>query len=326
MARFYDRLMHNNSGILGDVDAVIVADNVAQYLHEQNPKILGADNWKDYPSIMMPFNRMFIEFRNPFRNKLHPQTNVGCYIEVAPEVDELYVSEYAHAFGFPDPELVINKFELNDTRQIVLLDLYCSYRKKWTGAEFATLMRVDINGNFIKGFWPNVIHNDSTFRWNIENLISTHPEISGELDDPVLSLLTVYGYPFVSIAMMAIALMNAKNTKLIDNPPPAKLSKRHEKKYGVPLVTYKTLKVNPIGKVNANDYDDNNSGGDSIPKSLHIARGHFKDFRKGKGLFGIHQDIFWWDAHVRGNAKAGVTIKDYDVQAPEGDDDDQPSD
>lgn len=116
--------------------------------------------------------------------------------------------------------------------------------------------------------------------------------------------------------LMTLQFLNAKNTELIDNPPPAKLSKRHEKKYGVPLVTYKTLKVNPIRKVNANDYDDD-SDGESIPKSLHIARGHFKDYRNGPGLFGKYRDIFWWDAHVRGSAKQGVVVKDYDVQAPD---------
>ena len=117
-------------------------------------------------------------------------------------------------------------------------------------------------------------------------------------------------------ALKTIEFLNAKNTELIDNPPPAKLSKHHEKKYGVPLVTYKTLKVNSINKVNANEYDDD-SDGDSIPKSLHIVRGNFADYRNGPGLFGKHQDIFWRPAHVRGSAKQGVVVKDYDVQAPE---------
>lgn len=123
--------------------------------------------------------------------------------------------------------------------------------------------------------------------------------------------------PVLYATLMTLQFLNTRNTVLIDNQPPAKLSKRHEKKYGVPLVTYKTLKVLPMRKVNQNDYDPATDGDTSIPRSLHIARGHFKDYRNGPGLFGKYQDIFWWDAHVRGSAETGVVVKDYDVQAPE---------
>jgi len=46
---------------------------------------------------------------------------------------------------------------------------------------------------------------------------------------------------------------------------------------------------------------------------LHITRGHFKDYRDGKGLFGKYQGLFWWDQHVRGDPDNGVVLKDYHV-------------
>jgi hypothetical protein len=105
--------------------------------------------------------------------------------------------------------------------------------------------------------------------------------------------------------------MNVKNSVLIDNPPPAKLSKRHEKKYGVPLVTDKILKVTPMNKVNANDYDSDD--GDSIDKALHIVRGHFATYTAEQPMFGKYVGTFWKEAHLRGNAEKGVVVKDYEV-------------
>lgn len=115
---------------------------------------------------------------------------------------------------------------------------------------------------------------------------------------------------------MALSFLNTKYVETIDNPPPPKLSKKHERHYGRPLVTYKTIKVNPMSKRYADTGDDEPSEG-GIPSRLHICRGHFKDFRHGAGLFGKYRDIFWWDQHLRGDVHEGVVVNDYEVQAPQ---------
>jgi hypothetical protein len=32
-----------------------------------------------------------------------------------------------------------------------------------------------------------------------------------------------------------------------------------------------------------------------LPRALHIMRGHFKDYREGRGLFGKVHGMWWWD-------------------------------
>ena len=48
-----------------------------------------------------------------------------------------------------------------------------------------------------------------------------------------------------------------------------------------------------------------------LQRALHICRGHFKDYRDGKGLFGKHKGLYWWDSTVKGNANNGEIKKDY---------------
>ena len=60
-----------------------------------------------------------------------------------------------------------------------------------------------------------------------------------------------------------------------------------------------------------------NERGVGAKKALHICRGHVKDFRRSeKGLFGKYRDLYWWESHVRGTAKAGMVYSDYEVKSP----------
>ena len=62
-----------------------------------------------------------------------------------------------------------------------------------------------------------------------------------------------------------------------------------------------------------------------LKHALHICRGHFKDYRDGKGLFGRYKDIYWWESQVRGNGEHGVVLKDYNVNEPSESEHEQPS-
>lgn len=132
--------------------------------------------------------------------------------------------------------------------------------------------------------------------------------------------------PLLTPFWAVMSLINCKNIQLVDNPPPPALSKAHQKKTGEPLVTYKTIKVNPMRTVkHVTDLDMQHAPHtpSSADMPLSIWRGHFKDYRDGKGLFGnpTLKGVYWWDQHVRGSIDNGITIKDYAVQAPRKDSD-----
>lgn len=147
------------------------------------------------------------------------------------------------------------------------------------------------------------------------------------MEENLYTQLLEYG-EYIQILLLTLAFIHTKNTELIDHHPPSKLSKKHEKKYGEPLVTYKTIKVNPMRTVQRMDGDDvPSSERDTTSKELmplHIVAGNFADYRDGPGLFGKPElkAVFWRPQHVRGTAKRGVVVKDYEVEAPDDDESD----
>lgn len=89
---------------------------------------------------------------------------------------------------------------------------------------------------------------------------------------------------------MAHALLACKNVTVEDHQPSPKLSKRHQRDKGRPLVTFKTLRVTPMGARRA----DEGGRGDEIDRALHIVRGHFKTFTTERPLFGRLTGTYWW--------------------------------
>ena len=121
-----------------------------------------------------------------------------------------------------------------------------------------------------------------------------------------------YAYPF----MFALSLMHCKNVELKDaSPTPSKVAAQRAKK-GVPDIKFKTLVIDPMRKQIKREKSEDGQEASEVQRALHICRGHFKDYRE-KPLFGKFADVYWWEPHVRGNAKNGAIVKDYKVNAPE---------
>lgn len=142
-----------------------------------------------------------------------------------------------------------------------------------------------------------------------------NPNIVIAQDGPLHPQLVPYNTMLLSPVFAAINLLNCNNVQIVDQVPPPKLSKKHEKRYGYPLVTFKTLHVTPMAKphykqeIIAIPPQQNNAN--SLP--LHEIRGHVKDYRDGKGLFGKYKGVYWWNNHVKGDPLNGVVVKDYEI-------------
>lgn len=116
---------------------------------------------------------------------------------------------------------------------------------------------------------------------------------------------------------LALTFMHCKGVTLVDNVPPAPLQKKHLKRHrdGRPLVTYKTILIQPATRVLREEGQIETQG---MAKALHICRGHFKHFSEDRPLFGKMSGTFWWPSHIRGSESAGVAIRDYKVSPPLG--------
>lgn len=134
--------------------------------------------------------------------------------------------------------------------------------------------------------------------------------------DAVRQLDEVWGtwvrYAVLHPTLMAHSLLSCKNVEVEERHPPPKLSKAHQRRTGEPLVSFKTLRVTPMG-----GRGDNAPSGDGLDRPLHIVRGHFKTFTPERPLFGRLVGTYWWSSTLRGSAEHGVVVKDYEVAVPD---------
>lgn len=112
-------------------------------------------------------------------------------------------------------------------------------------------------------------------------------------------------------ALLAICFMHCKNVTRIPHGP--HLGSKAKRERHAPRIRYHTLVIEPMKKILREEGQSEKTG---LKMALHICRGHFKDFREGKGLFGKFKDIYWWDSQVRGSLSEGIVTKDYQVDAP----------
>jgi hypothetical protein len=99
---------------------------------------------------------------------------------------------------------------------------------------------------------------------------------------------------FLRPALLAISFCHCKNVTIKAEPFAPKVLAKRRRRYGewTPNAIH-TLQIEPIKKVL------HESGGTGLKNQLHICRGHFADYREGRGLFGKHHGIYWWDAWLR---------------------------
>jgi hypothetical protein len=113
-------------------------------------------------------------------------------------------------------------------------------------------------------------------------------------------------------ALLAVAFLHCKNVNLITNEPRKVSSRRASQRAS--KIRFHTLQIEPMKKIL---HDEGRIHETGIKHALHICRGHFKDFSKGKGLFGKYQGMYWWDSQVRGRGEVGAVVKDYNVNNPQ---------
>jgi hypothetical protein len=119
-----------------------------------------------------------------------------------------------------------------------------------------------------------------------------------------------------------IAFMHCRNIVVEEVTPPAKLSKKHQKKHGGgPLLKYKRVLIEPMREHKVKRARGTGHGDGSKPR-LHIVPGHFAHYgdccptqHEPKGLlFGKYQGMVWIEMHARGDRGEGVLVHDYDIR------------
>lgn len=327
MSRLFDRVRRSHMSI--ENMTVISADNVAEYIYDKYG--VYKESWKDAPCLAPILNPVFIETRKPKNAPAQLPTEWGNQIAWFDKDKRDAYYYWGDAMG-ADRRMLDRAWELyyKDAHWLMTVVQYIQNGGRLYLGDTAAMYPLDASGKLMRngifiikamagGFSSNYA-NDFFKRKGMTdkedaNVIIRRDDLKPEkygqsdaIDDCI--------YPMYNVCMMALSLMHCKNVELIEQEPPPALSKSSMKKYGEPLVKYKVLKVNPMRTV-YRSLEPNETEPKETPRPLHICRGHFKDFRDGKGLFGKFKEIYWWDQHLRGNEENGVVVKDYEVEEPE---------
>lgn len=116
---------------------------------------------------------------------------------------------------------------------------------------------------------------------------------------------------FLHPALLAVSFMHCKNVAFDQYKPPEKISRKHERRHGLPLTKYYTLEIDPIRKLLRDEGGAEKTG---LKHALHICRGHFKTYTDEKPLFGKRTGTYWWPQTVRGSKARGEVVKDYSLK------------
>lgn len=144
-------------------------------------------------------------------------------------------------------------------------------------------------------------------------LLSGGPMCPAGTDEAIRSALNNLTVALMYPLLLAICFVHCKNVTLQPVDVPEKQAKRLARKRGYVPVRYHVLNIEPMRGVLRREGRSAETG---IRQAIHLCRGHFKDYRSGRGLFGRTHGLYWWDMQVRGDAAMGVVAKGYEVQAP----------
>jgi hypothetical protein len=116
-------------------------------------------------------------------------------------------------------------------------------------------------------------------------------------------------------ALLTISFMHCRNVDVRAVDPPAKLSRKAERRRGRPLSRYYVLEIEPMRRILERE---GGAGTQGLRRALHICRGHFKSYTDTAPLFGKLTGTYWWESFARGSPEAGHVEKDYRIRVAEG--------
>ena len=288
---------------------LVLVDNVAAYHSQELERKLERNedqriSVSDFPNVMLPFESTFIEMR--VRN--HPELQISECGVLATMSEQLKVDVSGLS---PATQAHTKEVLAREDARYILTFFFFQYgrahgkKPEWqasfmfpVGAEGQIL--ASRNGEFplVRSvyFPPGLPLPSAYANWDeVKNVFA-------------MFILSQFIHPF----LLSLSFMHCRNVKMCGEQAPEKLSRKHEKRTGRPLLKYHVLQIDHMKQVLEKEGSVGSLG---LKKALHICRGHFKHYgRDGKGLlFGKHAGTVWVPMHTRGSPEEGVVVKDYNV-------------
>lgn len=115
------------------------------------------------------------------------------------------------------------------------------------------------------------------------------------------------------VGWTALAMINCQNIVTDDHRVPEAFQKARKKRGKRPFVSFRTIRVDLDKTPRHVAAEELPGGGGSTPRR-HKKRGHMKDYRGGKGLFGRYKGVWYWGPSLAGSEEEGIVVSDYEVR------------
>jgi hypothetical protein len=285
---------------------VVVIDNVAEYYYQGSDQ----EHWdfrKDFPNMAPPWPTFWCEHKmaRKVHSKERGDTDMSDFIGPNARVGVL-----VHA---ADPKNVTLAGKVPDAiaqqgKWFLWIELFLAYdyiggpswrvegmRKENVVAEGphgSIFMVIDERGALVEKPWMQ----------------SHLPQDADERDKNVLKSFTQWLHP----TFLAISFLHCKNVKTEDHAMDKPLAKKFRSRYAIEPARWKTLVIEPLKQILQ---QEGKAGTAGLAKAMHICRGHFRDYREGRGLFGKYHGQFWQPSVVRGT-RGKLGPRDVEVRLP----------
>jgi hypothetical protein len=273
-------------------EAVCVeATNVARHFDEN---YIGGDAgktfWSDLKCLVPPHRKFFIEWEQP---RIPTAKRMGTlFLACTPELALKVANGFLGEEGFATPA------KIDEFRR----DLRC----KWIylTLNFLEFAKSPDHVSSLRG--PYHIGTISVAEDGaLLNFWMSHGSVIDKEESVQVGLASL-------VAWTTLSMLNCANIDQVTHHAPTAFQKARTRNGKKPLVSYHTVRVN--FEKTPRSIAAEGLPGDSSTSRLHKKRGHMKDYRRGKGLFGRYKGIWYWGPALAGSEEEGVVVSDYEVR------------
>lgn len=273
---------HTRSLLMDPALPVLLIDNVAEFYYTSDQEYW--DLRDDFPNLAPPYPAFWAECR--LIAKIHSK-ECGDH-DLTSLIPHGRVGVLIHAV---DPKQAKGEGIPEHAKWILWCELFVDFGRRngitADGPHGSVFLCIDEHGVIIEKPWMQ--------------------SLADERDgDMMVKYMTWFNPVF-----LAISFMHCKNVVVVDNEVPKPLAKKYHRRTGIHPCRYKTLVIEPLKQILRTQ---GRSGEVGLQKALHICRGHFKDYREGRGLFGRYHQLVWQPSIVRGSKGKSAPPREIEVK------------
>jgi hypothetical protein len=261
---------------------VILIDNVADYYYASDQEFW--DLREDFPNLAPPYPAFWCESK--MARKIHSKECGDT--DMASMIPHGRIGALIHGL---DPGLCNGEGIPENTKWILWCELFIDYGMRDCtvyGPHGSIFLAIDSEGAIIQTPWIQSWGDEST-------------------GDIVQHYVT-----FLHPAFLAMSFLHCRNVTIVENEVDKPLAKKYFARTGVRPARYKTLVIEPLKQILR--HAGGGQGHGNLQKALHICRGHFRDYREGRGLFGRYHQLVWTPSIVRGSRGKAAPAREIEVK------------